>query len=183
MSLPWKPAPRELQAPYSIIIRDLIRAEVGGGGRVVCIFFFLYKLYSVAENRRTWRTKPVINYHLLKGVCTSAAWRGSSCKLCRCSQNAMGRSGLNLPVPGKAEGVSRPTTCNHGFRLKWLHWFAGMDCTLHVRVGCSGPQPQGSLRSGSPCFLPKPIPSLPNFNSGWNYSHSPTLGLELEQIS
>jgi hypothetical protein len=37
---------------------------VGDGG----VFFFLYKLYSVAENRRTWRTKPIINHHLLKGA-------------------------------------------------------------------------------------------------------------------
>lgn len=85
---------------------------------VLCVCIFLHKLYSVAENRRTWRTKPVINHHLLRGGCTSAAWRGSSCKFCTCAQNGRGPPGLNVPRSG-GEGVSRQTRWDVLCRLNW----------------------------------------------------------------
>lgn len=92
------------------------RSDKGWGwgvGRGGVYFFFLYKLYSVAENRRTWRTKPVINHHLLKGVCTSAAWRGSSCKalqMCPECQGSLGTRGARARKGGRCIRASHMRT-------------------------------------------------------------------------
>lgn len=102
----------------------------GGGDGGVCVFF-LHKSYSVAENRRTWRTKPVINHHLLRSGCTSAAWRGCYCKLCRCAQNARSWSGRT--VPAEERGV-QSNQVGKGFQAEMtLVGLCWDGCTHYLR--------------------------------------------------
>ena len=171
LSLPWKPAPWEIAGTLFYNYERSDKGWWGVGGMVVCVCFFLYKSYSVAENRRTWRTKPVINHHLLRGGCTSAAWRGCSCKLCRCAQNARSWSGRT--VPAEERGVSSQIRWEKDFRLKWLVGLVGMDVPT-VWGGDAGiPHPR---RTGRISSLPPPTyPSLPNFMAKCNHRH-PSLG-------